>query len=41
MHIIAYNKDLYPNVSVAEKNVKGIVIIAVFLDVSTENRLFM
>ena len=33
MHVIAYNIDLYPNITAALKGVKGIVIIAVFLEV--------
>ncbi|XP_059168073.1 carbonic anhydrase-related protein 10-like [Physella acuta] len=36
MHIIAYNTELYRNLSEAAKGVKGLAIIAVFLEVGKE-----
>nr|KAG5707783.1 hypothetical protein BaRGS_015943 [Batillaria attramentaria] len=36
MHVIAYNTDLYKNVTQATKGVKGIAIVAVFMEVGKE-----
>ncbi|CAG5126882.1 unnamed protein product, partial [Candidula unifasciata] len=36
MHIIAYNSDLYKNVSEARRSVKGLAIIAVFVEIRPE-----
>ncbi|BFZ24188.1 hypothetical protein BsWGS_27227 [Bradybaena similaris] len=36
MHIIAYNSDLYRNVTEARRSVKGLVIIAVFIEIGKE-----
>lgn len=36
MHVMAYNADLYKNVSQAMKGVKGIVMLAVFMEIGKE-----
>ncbi|XP_076447156.1 carbonic anhydrase-related protein 10-like [Babylonia areolata] len=37
MHVIAYNSDLYANITSAMKGVKGIVILAVFMEIGKED----
>lgn len=41
MQIIAYNSDLYKNVSDASKSVKGLAIISVFMEVGTVHDKFI
>ncbi|KAK3798792.1 hypothetical protein RRG08_040623 [Elysia crispata] len=37
MHIVAYNSDLYNNVSEAKREVKGLAIIAVFIEIGRKH----